>query len=251
MNDSDLIRKYEPVVCYTQGEMFYPCAVDEYIRQCSLWMRDAEGSVTQIAAAGTLTTEKLIEYHEVRPGHTIYLRFVQEPLTGLAYQRWRWREDHIPFYAHGRLARVGLMSRLIDSFFDLTLLLRGTVPKGTTAAAEQQYAYLRQSDDRFVYYYRIIHEAGYIILHYMFFYVMNNWRSTFYGVNDHEADWEQVFVYLSDNDGNDPQPEWVAYASHDYHGDNLRRRWDDPELHKFNGTHPIIYAGAGSHASYF
>jgi hypothetical protein len=27
---------------------------------------------------------------------------------------------------------------------------------------------------------------------------MNDWRSTFGGVNDHEADWEQVTVFLPD-----------------------------------------------------
>ena len=27
---------------------------------------------------------------------------------------------------------------------------------------------------------------------------MNDWRSTFAGVNDHEADWEQVTVFLPD-----------------------------------------------------
>ena len=45
-------------------------------------------------------------------------------------------------------------------------------------------------------------------------------------------------------------PEWVAYAAHDYSGDNLRRRWDDPEVEKV-GEHPVIYVGAGSHASYY
>ena len=30
----------------------------------------------------------------------------------------------------------------------------------------------------------------------------------------------------------------------------MRRRWDDPELEKV-GQHPVIYAGAGSHASYY
>jgi hypothetical protein len=33
-------------------------------------------------------------------------------------------------------------------------------------------------------------------------------------------------------------------------GDDLRRRWDDREVEKV-GEHPVIYAGAGSHASYF
>ncbi|MBA3637576.1 MAG: hypothetical protein H0W57_14340, partial [Rubrobacteraceae bacterium] len=45
-------------------------------------------------------------------------------------------------------------------------------------------------------------------------------------------------------------PEWVAYAAHNYTGDNLRRRWDDPEVEKV-GEHPVIYVGAGSHASYY
>ena len=78
---------------------------------------------------------------------------------------------------------------------------------------------------------------------------MNDYRSTFYGVNDHEADWEQVFIYLEDApDG--PKPVWIAAAAHDYTGDELRRRWDDPTLEKV-GDHLVINAGAGSHASYF
>ena len=32
-------------------------------------------------------------------------------------------------------------------------------------------------------------------------------------------------------------PCWVAYASHDFKGDDLRRRWDDPLLVK-QGQHP-------------
>jgi hypothetical protein len=43
----------------------------------------------------------------------------------------------------------------------------------------------------------------------------------------------------------------VAFAAHDYSGDDLRRRWDDPDLALVDGCHPILYAGAGSHASYF
>ena len=87
------------------------------------------------------------------------------------------------------------------------------------------------------------------MLHYLYFYFMNDYRSTFHGANDHEADWEQSFVYLEDApDG--PRPVWIAGAAHDYSGDELRRRWDDPILVR-EGDHPVIYAGAGSHAAYF
>jgi hypothetical protein len=46
-------------------------------------------------------------------------------------------------------------------------------------------------------------------------------------------------------------PEWVAYSSHDFHGADLRRRWDDSTDLTLDGSHPVVYAGAGSHASYF
>jgi hypothetical protein len=59
-----------------------------------------------------------------------------------------------------------------------------------------------------------------------------------------------ICVYLSEWPTGEITPEWVAFASHDQSGDEVRRRWDDPELEK-TGEHPVVYAGAGSHASYF
>ena len=195
--------------------------------------------------------KKLAEFKEVSTGHTLYLQLVEKPLEALEYQQWLRRAERPVFHAPGRLARVGLLSRLLGSLFNLTLLLRGTVPGGTAAAVDIKYREMRQRDPRYVYYGRVIREGGYVILHYLFFFAMNDWRSSFYGVNDHEADWEQVFVYLSEEKEGDPEPRWAAYASHDFSGDDLRRRWDDPELRKFDDTHPMIFAGAGSHASYF
>ena len=37
------------------------------------------------------------------------------------------------------------------------------------------------------------------MLQYWYFYLFNDWRSSFHGVNDHEADWEMVTVYLVDD----------------------------------------------------
>src|SRR5215216_2711110 len=251
-DDLALLRRYEPVVCFTEGEMFFPAAVGPYVERCSLLLRGAgRGRPSEVLLpAGELGLDALAAEGEADPSRALCLWFVPEPLRGVEYGRWSRREGRPIFKTSGRLARVGLFARFIDSLFSLSLLLRGTVPGGTAAAAERRYAEMRRLDPSPVYYGRVLRQGGYIVLHYLFFYVMNDWRSSFAGVNDHEADWEQVFVYLTDRDDGPPQPAWVAYASHDYAGDDLRRRWDDPELHTA-GTHPVVYAGAGSHASYF
>ncbi|MEM7331618.1 MAG: hypothetical protein AAF490_05975 [Chloroflexota bacterium] len=250
MNDLALLKQYEPIIRFTEGEMFFPCAVDGYLAHCSLWIRDNEGNHEQVLPVGGLSADNLGQFNTPPPNHTYYLRFVQEPLSPFEMSQWFQQPENNSFKAVGRLARVSLASRLIDSLFDLSLLIRGTVPGGTAVKAQILSEDLRLEDNRDVYYGRVIREGGYIILHYLFFYVMNNWRSGFYGVNDHEADWEQIFVYLSEEGDEPPEPRWVAYASHDFSGDDLRRRWDDFELAK-DGSHPIIYSGAGSHASYF
>ena len=68
-------------------------------------------------------------------------------------------------------------------------------------------------------------------------------------MNDHEADWEQVTIFLVDHGADrEPEPAWVAFSSHDEVGDDLRRRWDDPDISFVDGTHPVVYAGAGSHS---
>jgi hypothetical protein len=176
------------------------------------------------------------------------MRFVEEPLGRREYRRWR-RSLPQRFSMAGRLTTTGLPGRLVDAGFRLSLLMRGKVPAGVTAAAHTAYRDHLEPDS-FPYYGRVVRQGGYICLQYWFFYAMNDWRSTFHGVNDHEADWELATVYLVERDGERPQPVWAAFSSHDYYGDDLRRRWDDPELRR-EGDHPIVCAGAGSHSGAF
>jgi hypothetical protein len=248
MDDLTLLRKFEPVLQFNQGELFFPSAVDGYLERCSLWKRDKYGNGQQLAAEGELSAEKLGQFNDIPPDNVFFLRLVNEPMDVIEYQKWLLRPDRPSFPALGRMARVGLLSRIIDSFVEASFLIRGAVPGGTTAGAEVRYRDMLSRDPRYSYYARVIHEGGYIILHYIFFYFMNDFRSTFDGINDHESDWEQLFVYVSDEE--DPVPLWVAYSSHDFKGDDLRRRWDDPELQKI-GTHPISFPGGGSHSNYF
>src|SRR5689334_10308267 len=246
--DLTLLRAYEQVVRYNNGELCFPTNVEGYLRECDLLVGSSERDREVIVPVGELTPDRLATA-VARPGDTLYLRLVQRPMAPLELARWRNRPDRQSFRAPGRLARVGLFARLVDAAFSASLLLRGTVPGGTAAAAQVKYARARENDPRLVYYGRVIRGSGWIALQYLYFYFMNDYRSTFHGANDHEADWEQVFVYLDDRPG-DPRPVWIAAAAHDYVGDQLRRRWDDPTLVK-EGDHPVLFAGAGSHASYF
>jgi hypothetical protein len=250
MNDLALLRKYEPIVRFTKGESFFPMRVSEYVKACSLWLTDPQGKDRVLVPHGQLDVDRLVVYEEIPADHTMHLRFVEKPLEGLEYQRWLRDPQRERFVAPGRLMRVPLVFRLADSFFNLSFLVRGQVPGGLAAAADLKVRSMTSRGSHRVYYGRMVRSGGWIALQYLFFYPMNNWRSGFFGVNDHEADWEQVFVFLTDPENKEPEPRWVAYASHDYKGDDMRRRWDDPSL-QHEGDHPVIFVGAGSHASYF
>jgi hypothetical protein len=247
--DLALLRAYEPVVRYTNGELFLPTAVGPYVAQCSLWTGVQGGQLRQVVPHGEMTLERLAREGTVHRGRPLFLRFVERPLTRAEYARWR-QMPRERLTATGRFTTTGVFGRLIDATLRASLLLRGKVPAGLAAAAETAYRE-RLEANRFTYYGRVVREGGYVCLQYWFFYAMNDWRSTFGGINDHEADWEMVTIYLAEeDDGSTLQPAWVAFSSHDYQGDDLRRRWDDPELQR-DGLHPIVLAGAGSHSGAF
>jgi hypothetical protein len=264
-----LLRRFEPVLRFTQGEQFYPIDAERYVRRASLWVqRPGEAAVCLVDSA-KLNLETLGEVDLEQPDAIYFLKFI-DPLdaTELAAYHARQREQTPAptgdFHTGtGRLARVGYASRFVDALFNLALLARGRVPGDTAAAAAVAYAQMMARREAYHYHGRVVREAGWVVVQYWFFYVYNNWRSAFSGANDHEADWEMVSVYLAEETqetatGNGDlgrgaeqyRPEWVAYAKHDYSGDDLRRRWDDLELEKV-GDHPVVYVAAGSHAAYF
>ncbi len=271
-SDLMVLQKFEPILHFTQGERFYPLDVERYLAECSLWVHKKEGPPELIIKEGDLGVENLILPREGSPGTIYYLKFI-EPPDLMEYARYQIRqvlnslsrrgEKDVFRPSRGRLVRVGIGSRLVDALFSLTLLLRGRVPGDAAAAAVMTYERMQNNQESYAYYGRVVRENGWVALQYWYFYPYNNWRSGFFGVNDHEADWEMVCVYCyEDTEPENPTspelrliPQWVAYASHEFSGDDLRRRWDDPELKKVittdGGQHPVVYVGAGSHASYF
>jgi hypothetical protein len=249
-DDLALLRAFEPVVRLTQGEYFVPVAVDAYVAGASL-IRTQVGGSEVLAGPGSLTLEELARHGAAHDGPGLSLSGLTEPSSWWGRVRRLLPGRRPSFRAGSRLAQVGLLGRTIDTVSRVSLLLRGSVPGGSaaTAYAVQQE---RLSPDSPTYYGRVVRGDEWIVCQYWFFYSFNNWRSGFSGVNEHEADWEQVTIYLDgtgtlDDDGL-PPARWVVFSAHDEVGDDLRRRWDDPDLSVVDGRHPVVFAGAGSHS---
>ena len=230
----ELVRRYEPVIRFTAGELFFPMAVDAYVRHSALWRRTAgQGERQRLVDHGDLDLDVLCAHARTDVAATLELRYVPGALSPSELRRWRRDPDRARFRSTTRFAAVGLLGRIIDSLFRLSLILRGSVPGGLTAALHRRYRGSAAATN-FPYYAHVSSRGGYVVLQYWFFYAMNDWRSTFGGVNDHEADWEQVTVFLVPRDeAQEPakSPDgadvlrvgWIAFSSHDEAGDDLRQ----------------------------
>ena len=97
-----------------------------------------------------------------------------------------------------------------------------------------------------IYYYYVSRDGPFTVLHYWFLYPFNDWGGHG-GKNDHEGDWEVVFVALDDN----AEPQHVICSRHvkvPLLYEPLTAAW--AEVERVDGSHPVVYVGCGSHASY-
>src|SRR6266436_915198 len=66
-DDLRLLRRYEPVLRFTEGELFLPMPVEDYLERCSLWRsgsrrgRRRPGAVVRFCAPGALTPSRLAQ----------------------------------------------------------------------------------------------------------------------------------------------------------------------------------------------
>ncbi len=253
-----LLRRFEPVIRFTKGEWFYPMDCEPYADACSLWVKRPDEDAVCVVPAGELSLKRLAQQPDDTTGAVHYLKIPnpkEDENRGRRVRRRAQRSHTNPDWpketfraGRGRLARVGYVSRLAAALFSLVLLARGRVPGGDVEGGRVLYGRYMEEGQRFTYHGNVVRQDGWIVLRYWLFYAFNDWRSNYFGANDHEADWEKIFVYLSESEDGEVTPEWVAYAAHEEAGDDLRRRWDDPELEKV-GEHPVAYVCVGSHAT--
>ncbi|HKB21071.1 MAG TPA: hypothetical protein VKC65_08675 [Gaiellaceae bacterium] len=84
---------------------------------------------------------------------------------------------------------------------------------------------------------------GKLALQYWFFYVFNDFN------NKHEGDWEMIqldFDAANAAVALTKSPTQVGYSSHE---GAERADWGDDKLDLVDGTHPVVYPAAGSHAN--
>ena len=55
ISDYELLRRYEPILRFTKGEIFFPTDIDRYVQQCSLWISHADGTEEQLLAEGQVS----------------------------------------------------------------------------------------------------------------------------------------------------------------------------------------------------
>lgn len=93
-------------------------------------------------------------------------------------------------------------------------------------------------------YARLYGEDGQLALQYWFFYVFNDFN------NKHEGDWEMIQLVFDEPTAESAllaEPTSMALSQH---GGGETADWDSPKVHK-DGTHPIVFPAAGSHANQY
>jgi hypothetical protein len=86
---------------------------------------------------------------------------------------------------------------------------------------------------------------GKLALQYWFFYPFNDFNNT------HEGDWEMTQLVFDAADATEAlaeDPVEIGYSSHE---GAERADWPDEKLESVDGTHPVVYPAAGSHANKF
>lgn len=231
--DEQLLRRHQPILAFDRRELFFPISVERYLEGCELWRGDE--CVVDRPHASEL---------DHRWGPDAHLRFVTAEERRDVFGREVGRTARR--LVSPRLGLVGLFGRIVDALFLVLVMLRPTTPKATAVAADRKVR-RKQLHNAPTCYGRAVVAGEWLVLHYAWLYAMNDWRSGYRGMNDHEGDWEQAWVFC---DPSDYSPQWVATSNHEYAGADLRRHWSDPEL-LVDGDRPVLHAGAGSHALFF
>ena len=82
------------------------------------------------------------------------------------------------------------------------------------------------------------------MIQYWFFYYFNQFNDL------HEGDWEGMQIAFDAADAREALAQGPSEIALFQHGGGEKADWDDDKVEK-EGTHPVVYPAAGSHATFF
>ena len=86
---------------------------------------------------------------------------------------------------------------------------------------------------------------GRLALQYWLFYAFNDWN------NLHEGDWEMIQLDFDAANAGEALARRPASVGYSQHEGAEKASWGDDKLHLVDGTHPVVYPAAGSHANFY
>ena len=245
----ELVQRYEPVMRSQEGENFYPMNVRPYVNQCSLHSKKERPDLPagweawpSLVVPPTCVHLEDLRMFSTNDYYLIYAAQDVEDEDELAKACVLWQRQRVRGVREEiekltvQAVKLGIKIQRVFAPQDL--------PPEVQKRALAQYGGPAVNPP--AYYYRYKEMGGYQILQYWFFYAYNDFFTAHKGTNDHEADWEQITLFLVNG-----RPEWAAYARHDVKGEELRRPWKEVEKIGDPPTHPVVYTAIGSHASYY
>ncbi len=266
-----LHEKYVPILQFARGEQFYPMAVDDFVGYCTLRQK---GVATPLAGQGQVSPSRLAQHYRHQPD--LYLQSVSASLAdqeviarwgaeilnalgAMSYRVTHWQEE-LARLAYRWLSAKTQKAAGLFWWNDLVLSLlaqgkrspqdlpRLNLPPEIQQAAAENYARSQPDRPNYTYYHRLSRDRDYLCLQYWFFYGYNDWATSFGGLNDHEGDWEGMYLFFRLNSaGNFQEPP--AYLTYVGHHSRLTKPWKHRDV-TLDGNHPVAYVAGGSHATY-
>lgn len=266
-----LHEKYVPILHFARGEWFYPMAIDNFLGYCTL---HGKGIRTPLVSQGQVTPSLLARTR--RNQADVYLQSVPasladqnvaalwgtdvlKTLADVSDKASRWQAELAKIAYRWFSTKTQAATRLFW-WNDLVMPLVGAgkrsgkdlprlnLPPEIRQAAVENYERSQPRTPDYTYYYRTVRDADYLCLQYWFFYGYNDWATGFGGMNDHEGDWEGLYIFFNLDPSGRPQ-EPPAYITYVGHHSRLTKPWGHHDV-TLDGTHPVGYVAAGSHATY-
>jgi hypothetical protein len=128
---------------------------------------------------------------------------VLEALVGVSGKAVHWKEE-LAKAAYSWFSAKTESATKMFWWNDLVMSLVGegkdlprlNLPPEIRQAAVENYERSQPSAPNYTYYHRTTRDGKYLCLQYWFFYAFNDWATGFGGMNDHEGDWEGLYLFF-------------------------------------------------------